>query len=121
MLKSDVRQSCARVISEAKEKVMANATVQHIAKTPGVCGGKACLAGRRIRVMDVVALHEHRGYSPDEIVGMFTGVTLADVHAALTYYFDNRDEINADFKADAEIAAKLQSLYPSKLREKLGG
>ena len=27
---------------------------EHIAKTPGICGGKACIAGHRIRVMDIV-------------------------------------------------------------------
>lgn len=30
----------------------------HIKKTPGVCGGKACIDGTRIRVMDIVVLHE---------------------------------------------------------------
>lgn len=100
---------------------MENVVTQHIAKTPDVCGGKACIAGRRIRVMDIVALHEHRGYSPDEIASMFTGVTLADVHAALAYYFDNRSEIDADFRKEAEIADSLRPLFPSKLQEKLRG
>ncbi len=27
---------------------------RHITKTPGVCGGKACIAGHRIRAMDVL-------------------------------------------------------------------
>lgn len=51
--------------------------IEHIVKRPGVCGGKACIAGRRIRVMDVVALHEQRGHSPNEIVEMFQDITLA--------------------------------------------
>lgn len=33
---------------------------KHISKTPGVCGGRACIAGHRIRVMDIVAMHELR-------------------------------------------------------------
>ena len=52
--------------------------IQHIVKTPGVCGGKACLAGHRIRVIDIVVWHEKRGYAPDEVVAMFPGITLAD-------------------------------------------
>ena len=43
---------------------------------PGVCR-RACIAGHRIRVQDIVVWHEKRGYSPDEIVDMFPGVTLA--------------------------------------------
>lgn len=95
--------------------------IEHIVKRPGVCGGKACIAGRRIRVMDVVALHEQRGYSPDQIVETFQDITLADVHAALAYYFDNRAEIEADFKHDVEIAEALRQKFPSKLEEKLRG
>ena len=84
--------------------------VRHITKTPGVCGGKAC-----------VLWHETRGYSPDEIVEIFPGITLADVHAALAYYFDHRQEIEADFKHDQELAESLRPHFPSKLQEKLRG
>ena len=100
---------------------MQSVEIQHVTKTPGVCGGKACIAGHRIRVMDIVVWHEMRGYSPDEIVDMFPGITLADVHAALAYYFDHRQEIEADFKRDEELAEKLRPLFPSKLQEKLSG
>jgi uncharacterized protein (DUF433 family) len=100
---------------------MADTSREHIMKTPGVCGGRACIAGHRIRVMDVVVWHEMRGYSADEVVDMFPGITLADVHAALAYYFDNRAEIEADFRKDEECARFAEANYPSKLREKLGG
>jgi uncharacterized protein (DUF433 family) len=73
---------------------------QRIVKTPDLCGGRACIAGHRIRVADIVAWHERRGYSPDEIVAFFPGLTLGDVHAALAYYFDNREEIEADLRQE---------------------
>src|SRR5687768_683033 len=92
-----------------------------ITKTPGVCGGKACIAGHRVRVMDVVVWHELRSLSPEEIVYQFPGITLASVHAALAYYFSNRQEIEADFRAEEAGAEKLKSQYRSKLRERLGG
>src|SRR4051794_40278063 len=94
---------------------------QHITKTPGVCEGKACIAGHRIRVMDVVAWHEMRGMCPEEIAHAFPGITLADVHAALAYYFDNREEIEADFRRERETAESLRHLFPSALQEKLRG
>ena len=97
---------------------MTSISTEHIAKTPGVCGGKACIAGHRIRVMDIVVMHEQRGLSAAEIVAEFPGITLADVYAALVYYHDHRDEIEANFEEDRkwEEYGKTQ---PSKLMEKL--
>ncbi len=100
---------------------MKNVLVQHISKTPGVCGGRACIAGHRIRVMDIVVWHEMRGHCADEIVDTFPGITLADVHAALAYYFDNREEIDQEFRNDETAAKELLARHPSKVREKLGG
>jgi uncharacterized protein (DUF433 family) len=94
---------------------------QHITKTPGVCGGRACIAGHRIRVLDIVVLHERRGLSPEEIVYQYPSITLADVHAALAYYFDHREEIQADSQKDEEWAKFAEANYPSLLKEKLGG
>jgi uncharacterized protein (DUF433 family) len=100
---------------------MANVISEHITKTAGVCGGRACIAGHRIRVVDIVAWHEMRGYSPDEVVGMFPGITLADVHAALAYYFDHREEIEEEFRNEDEVAERLKARCPSKVQEKVGG
>jgi uncharacterized protein (DUF433 family) len=97
----------------------------HIQRTPGICGGRACIAGHRVRVHDIAVWHEKRGYSPDEIVDMFPGITLADVYAALAYYFDNRQEIEDELKESDEWAEWLKtnvpSKFPAQLREKRGG
>jgi len=87
----------------------------HIIKTPGVCGEKARINGHRVRVMDIVVWHEMRSYSAEEIIAMFPGITLADVYAALTYYFDNRPEIEADFAENEALANELMKEYPSNL------
>lgn len=94
---------------------MQNVITQHITRTPGLCGGRACIAGHRIRVMDIVVWHEMRGMPAREIVAQFPGITLADVHAALAYYFDNRDEIEADFRKDEEWAEWVKKNVPSKM------
>lgn len=65
------------------------AVSEHIEITPGICGGKPRIAGHRIRVQDVVIWHEHLGMSLDEIVYHHPSITLADVYAALTYYYDH--------------------------------
>ncbi|MCI0637703.1 MAG: DUF433 domain-containing protein [Gemmataceae bacterium] len=98
---------------------MASASLQHIEKTPGVCGGRARIAGHRIRVSDIVVWHEKRGYCPDEIVEMFPGITLADVYAALTYYFDNRQEIEDDWRQAEEAATRAEADNSSKIPTEL--
>src|SRR5437660_8538834 len=102
------------------KRAMTPVSTEHITKTPGICGGRACIAGHRIRVADIVVWHERRGYSPDEIVSLFPGLTLGDVHAALAYYFDNREEIEADLRLDETWATRLAAAGASKLRGKLG-
>jgi uncharacterized protein (DUF433 family) len=90
-----------------------------ITQTPGVCGGKACIAGHRIRVLDIVAWHEHHGMTPDEIVSHFPTITLADVHAALAYYFDHIEEIREEMRAERAFAEEFRRSHPSVLDTKL--
>ena len=82
----------------------------HISKDPEVCGGKACIDGTRIRVMDIVGLHQH-GYPPEKMLNVYSiPLTLSQVYAALTYYYDHPEEIEASFKEDQEVVAKLKRL-----------
>ena len=88
--------------------------------TPGVCGGKPRVAGHRIRVQDIAVWHEVQGQSADEIVSRFPQLSLADVHAALAYYFDHRDEIVRQMRHDSEFVEALKSeLGPGPLARKL--
>jgi uncharacterized protein (DUF433 family) len=75
----------------------------HITKDPKVCGGKACIDGTRITVKDVVCLHEE-GKAPEQMLHAFgTSLTLGQVHAALAYYYDHKEEIDASFADEEEI------------------
>jgi uncharacterized protein (DUF433 family) len=98
---------------------MSHSAPEHIVATPGVCGGKPRITGHRIRVQDIVLWHESLGQAPEEIVGRFPQLTLADVHAALAYYFDHREQIQADIDADRTFAEQMKSATPSKLATKL--
>jgi len=98
---------------------MTNVTTERIFKNPEIYGGKACIAGHRIRVMDIAIWHEDLGMSPDEIVAAYPGLSLSDVHAALAYYFDNVEEIRSDIRRNDEIADQLRAQFPSKLKDKL--
>lgn len=95
-------------------------TTTHIESIPGKCGGKPCIAGTRIRVWDVYVLHERQGKSADEVVAAYPELSLADVYAALSYYFDHKAEIDAEMKAADEFAQSLkQATGPGPLARKL--
>lgn len=86
---------------------------ERIVKTPETCGGRARIAGQRIRVQDIVIWSEHRGMTPDEIVSHFPSITLADVHIALADYFDHVQEIQQEIRADQAYAEEMRQRHPS--------
>jgi len=95
------------------ELVMATAakivSYPHIEKTPEVRGGKACIEGTRIAVVDIVLLHK-RGLSPQEMLGYYARpLSLAQVHSALAYYYDHPEEIEAYFEESHKAAAELEA------------
>jgi uncharacterized protein (DUF433 family) len=98
---------------------MSTAEIKHIESTPGTCGGKPRIAGSRIRVQDIYIWHELVGRSAEEIVASFPQITLADVYAALTYYWDHRDQIQEQMNEEEELLEAVRQRLPSKLQQKL--
>lgn len=90
----------------------------HIAIDPDICGGKPRIAEQRITVQNIVIWHERPGMSPDDIVAAYPQLSLADVPAALAYYWDHRDQIRAQIEADEDFVASLEAADPSRLVEK---
>lgn len=71
----------------------------HIVKEPGYCGGKAAIDDTRVRVANLVYLHK-QGRTPNQILEAYPDLSLAQVHAALTYYYDHPDEIEDTLKTE---------------------
>lgn len=81
----------------------------HIARDPEVRGGKPCIEGTRLAVVDIALLHM-RGYQPEEMLNYYMRpLTLVQVHSALAYYFDHREEIESYFEESEQAAAKLEA------------
>jgi uncharacterized protein (DUF433 family) len=72
---------------------------------------RAFITGTRVRVQDVYALAEVQGKSPDEIVAALPHLSVAQVHAALAYYFAHRDEILRELREDEEITAAIRGKF----------
>lgn len=92
----------------------------HIEVTPGVVGGKPRIAGRRITVQNIVIWHDRMGMSVDEIVAEYD-LMPGDVHAALTYYFDHRAEVDRSIRASEAFVKALRRRTALKTRRKAGG
>ncbi len=75
------------------------------------------IAGTRIRVMDVYAWHVQQGKSPQQIVEEFPHLTLADVYAAMAYYWDNEAFMQEQIKREEEFAAEMLKENPPRLPE----
>ena len=91
----------------------------HVEIVEGAGGPKARIAGHRIRVQDVVIWHERLRMSADEIVSTYPTITMADVYGALTYYWDNKDEIDRKIADDEAYVAEQRRTHVSLLEEKL--
>ena len=87
-----------------------------IVSTPGVLGGKPRLAGHRISVQDVAIWHERMGMSVDEIATTYD-LRLAEIYAALAYYFDHREAVDARIRDSARLIEELKQRFPSRLVE----
>ena len=93
---------------------------EHIATTPGIAGGKPHIAGHRITVQHIAVLHDRMGKSADEIATEFE-IGLADVHAALAYYFLHREAIDESIQQGTEFVEELRRRMPSKVARRLDG
>jgi len=91
-----------------------------IVSTPGTCGGRPRIDGHRITVENIAIWRERLGMSPDEIVSAYPTLTLSDVHAALAYYYENRQRIDADILEGERFVDQMKAKAgPSRLAEKL--
>jgi hypothetical protein len=73
----------------------------------------------RIRVAQIVADHLGYGWSAEEILRQYPHLAPAEVHAALGYYFDHPEEIDAELAAELTELDHMTRQPPSPLRLRL--
>lgn len=87
----------------------------HIDIVPGKRGGKPCIAEHRIAVQDVMQWHLEQGQRLDEIATNYQ-LSIADVYAAMVYYFDHQDAID---KQIADSEAFVEQFFADPVNESL--
>ena len=80
-----------------------------------VCDGSPIIEGTRTRVIDIAIEYELLGRSADEIIRSHRHVSLYQIHDALSYYYENRDELDQKIKKDREFITLLKVSFPSKM------
>jgi len=68
-----------------------------VQKTPGVCGGRACIRNSRITVWGLVNAQK-AGVPDEQMLKNIVGLTREDLEAAWDYYRQNPAEIDADIR-----------------------
>lgn len=83
-----------------------------IVSTPGTCGGRPRIARTRITVQNI-AIDHNAGMSPQQIVDERPHLNLAQVYAALAYYYANKETVDAGIEAYYEECDRLEAEYTS--------
>lgn len=65
-----------------------------IGRSPETCGDRPRIAGTRVSVQQIATLHKE-GLRPADILNEYEFLNLAQIYAALTYYYANQAEIEA--------------------------
>lgn len=86
-----------------------------IVKKEDVCNGSPIIEGTRTRVIDIAIEYEVLGHSPDVIIDSHPYLNLSQVHDALSYYYDNRDELDKKIEQDQEFIRQIRERFPSKM------
>jgi uncharacterized protein (DUF433 family) len=76
-------------------------TTDRITKTPGVCGGDACIRGHRIPVWVLVG-YQQLGRTDADLLRDYPGLTPADLEAAWEYAGLNSGEIDRAIRENEE-------------------
>ncbi|HEY0737721.1 MAG TPA: DUF433 domain-containing protein [Herpetosiphonaceae bacterium] len=70
------------------------------------------IAGTTIKVIELVLDQQVYGWSPEELHFQHPQLTLGQIHAALAYYFDHREELDRDIEQRFDRATQLQQTLP---------
>ena len=82
--------------------------------------GVAWITGANTKVIEVVLDKLAYGWSPEEIHFQHSGLSLAQIHAALTYYYDHQAEIDVEIMRQLkEVEAYAEAAKDSPGRRRL--
>lgn len=61
------------------------------------------------KVRQIVVDYTFNKWGPEAIHKQYPDLSLAQIHAALTHYYDNKQKIDSEIQADADFAEKCRA------------
>ena len=83
-------------------------------------GGEPIIAGTGIRVLDIAVRYELMNQSPEDIIAALPHLTLPQIHDALSYYYEHKEEMDKKWKEIVRTTEAMKKNTPSILEQKLG-
>jgi uncharacterized protein (DUF433 family) len=74
---------------------------------PKTCNGSPVIKGIRVCTVDVVIECEHLNHAPDDIITAHPYLKLEQIHDALSYYYENREQLDKKIKQDRKSIQQL--------------
>jgi len=107
--------SLSKPYSQRKWKAKAAMTtiesINLIAIDPTIRAGRPYIAGTTLRVSDIVMAHLFHQRTPDEIAADYE-LALAQVYAALAYYYEHKTLLDYDIRQQLTTARALKEQRP---------
>lgn len=83
----------------------------YVTQVEGTCGGRPIIRGTRIPVSTIIIWYK-QGKEIHEILSIYPHLSPAQIHDALSYYYDHQEEIEKEI-ALIQDEAYWQKKYPS--------
>ena len=92
----------------------------YITRNKKIRGGVPVISGTGIRVLDIAIRYEIMGQSPEDIIVAIPHINLSQVHDALSYYYEHKNEIERAWKEAIRDIEGMKKIHSSILEKKLG-
>ena len=83
-------------------------SINLIYRDPDVRGGRPCIVGTDLRVLDIVISYVFADRSPDQLAEDYE-LSMAEIYAALAYYHSNKFEIDEDIREDFKRSDAIEN------------
>ena len=71
--------------------------------------GVAWVDDTNVKVIEIVQSKQAYDLTPEELREQYSHLSLAQIYAALAYYYDHKDELEADIARRAKLADELRA------------
>jgi uncharacterized protein (DUF433 family) len=88
-----------------------------ITRTPGIKGGTPHIAGTGITVRTIVRWHQS-GLMPEEIAIRIGHISLAQVHAALAFYYSNQEAMDREMADEEAESDRIEREHLARQRQR---